>query len=622
MNYTFAVISFINTILAGICAFFVLSKNPRQLLNRLFFACALAVAFFDLATALSITGATPFISLIYNNFSNLFWLMFIVFMIHFSVVYSESDTPRIKYLFLPLVYVSALIFSLLSFRSNWFYLVPEMSHWGHVAKFGPAYLQYSLYSAALALTALFFLFLGYRNKKNYREKQQGFTILAGMIGVFLLGFTSDVTLPLFGFYLQSLVPLASSIFVLIFTYAMVRHGLLTVTPSFLAEDVLSVMPDIVVFTDLGHKIVWVNNSFCGTLGYARENIIGKACEIFHDNKQEHAKLHLDVEKQGKISLAKVSLVLKDGQKVPASLEAIIVKDRYGDAVGSLFIYHITTREQELTFQREKTIAELTKNKQRMLSILEDTTTARDEAKQKAVELAKALEGLKELDRLKTDFIATVSHELRTPLTTIKEGINLIADKILGPVNEKQEKMLASIRANISRLTRMIMELLDISRIEAGKIALKKEPFDLTAAAAQIVAELKPQAEEKQLELRVNFPPQAVNIIGDKDKVIQILVNLVANALKFTPAGFVEVSIVERENEVECAVADSGVGISKENMPKLFQKFIQFDRTPGMGEKGTGLGLAIVKGLVNVHHGKVRVESELGKGTRVIFTLPK
>jgi signal transduction histidine kinase len=205
---------------------------------------------------------------------------------------------------------------------------------------------------------------------------------------------------------------------------------------------------------------------------------------------------------------------------------------------------------------------------------------------------------------------------------MKEGVNLLLDKVTGQINQEQEKILGIARGNIERLTRIINDLLDISKIEAGRIELKKDIIDIGDLIGQVVFSFGPKAKEKGLELRMNIPREKVEIYADKDKITQVLTNLIGNALKFSEKGYAEVSLRELEDKLECAVSDTGLGISSEDIPKVFDKFSQFGRSPGSGEKGTGLGLSIAKGIVEMHKGNIWFESELGKGSKFIFTLPK
>lgn len=221
-----------------------------------------------------------------------------------------------------------------------------------------------------------------------------------------------------------------------------------------------------------------------------------------------------------------------------------------------------------------------------------------------------------------DFVSLVSHELRAPLSITKEGVNLVLDKVLGKTNQKQQQVLKTARKNIDRLDQILTNMLDISRIEAGKIILKKQWMDLADAVKQITAAFAERIQEKNLELKVLTPREKIELYADKKRTHQVLMNLVGNAIKFTEKGSVSITIIDKENEIECSVSDTGVGISKEDLPKVFGKFQQLGWAPGGGEKGMGLELVITKAIVELHNGRIQVESRLGKGSCFTFNLPK
>ena len=239
------------------------------------------------------------------------------------------------------------------------------------------------------------------------------------------------------------------------------------------------------------------------------------------------------------------------------------------------------------------------------------------------ELEQKNKELERLDQLKDDFVSIVSHELRTPLSITKEGISLVLDGITGSINPKQNKILTTSKNSIDRLARIIDSLLDISKIESGRVELKKKNVDFGILIKNVFAVFENKAKEKGLELRFNLPKeQGLDLYIDEDKIIQVFTNLIGNAIKFTEKGSIDVSLAQKEDEVEFTVSDTGIGIAAEDLPKVFNKFLQFGRTPGAGEKGTGLGLSIARGLIELHGGRIWVESELGKGAKFIFTLPK
>ncbi len=229
---------------------------------------------------------------------------------------------------------------------------------------------------------------------------------------------------------------------------------------------------------------------------------------------------------------------------------------------------------------------------------------------------------KKVDKMKNDFISVVSHELRTPLTTMKEFISILLDEIPGKINAEQREYLQIVKSNIDRLARIINEILDIAKIESGKMRIERELVDIVEIAETVVKTFKPMAEERGLYLELSAPSHPLITYGDRDRLAQIFTNLIHNAIKFTPQGGVKVVLKDSDKELIAEVIDTGIGISQDNMPKLFMKFQQFNSDAHLKESGTGLGLSITKHLVELHKGKIWAESEYGKGSRFIFTLPK
>ena len=240
------------------------------------------------------------------------------------------------------------------------------------------------------------------------------------------------------------------------------------------------------------------------------------------------------------------------------------------------------------------------------------------------ELEEANERLERLDRLKTEFVNAVNHELRTPLTSIKEGINLVLDGSSGPVTSDQTRFLQIAKNNIDRLHRLISNLLDISKIEAEQMKLYSTRFHLPLLIEEGISLYRLEAKEKGIKLSFSTIPDLLPVEIDRDRILQVLSNLVSNAIKFTPSGG-EIRITARpldEKFICTGVEDSGIGIKKEDQDKLFRKFQQIV-VKGKERKteGTGLGLAITKAIVEAHGGKIWVESTYGKGSRFYFTLP-
>jgi signal transduction histidine kinase len=239
------------------------------------------------------------------------------------------------------------------------------------------------------------------------------------------------------------------------------------------------------------------------------------------------------------------------------------------------------------------------------------------------ELALANEKLKELDRTKSHFVAHVSHELRTPLTAIKGAVDLMLREMAGPLTEKQVHYLTRVRSNTQHLAGLINDLLDLSKIESGKIEVKSRRVSLSGLVHEVVEALRPVAAEKIIALEATIQEPSILVWGDRDKINQILMNLIGNAIKFTPVqGKVTVSASRNGGEnVQVSVSDTGPGVPPDDREKIFAKFYQIPEMNGANPQGTGLGLAIAKALVELHGGKIWVESEEGRGSTFSFTLP-
>jgi signal transduction histidine kinase/GGDEF domain-containing protein len=243
----------------------------------------------------------------------------------------------------------------------------------------------------------------------------------------------------------------------------------------------------------------------------------------------------------------------------------------------------------------------------------------------AAQLERANQELRKIDEMKSEFVSVASHELRTPLATIKNAVQLILRGKAGEINETQSNFLSMAEKNINRLTSILNDILDLSRIESGRIEMKSEELDLREVIEFILSSLKPQAEAKSIQLTKEIAAGFPLVYADREKIEQILTNLIGNSVKFTPEGG-KISVLaklfdEAGKMVAISVSDSGIGIPGDQLDKVFKKFYQVEGSLHRSSGGTGLGLAITKGLVEAGEGSIWAESEVAKGSTFTFTLP-
>jgi len=242
------------------------------------------------------------------------------------------------------------------------------------------------------------------------------------------------------------------------------------------------------------------------------------------------------------------------------------------------------------------------------------------------ELSKANEEIEKLSRIKSDFISVVSHELRTPLTSIKESVSLVLDGVAGPISEEQKKFLIISKNNIERLAKLIIDILDLSKLEAGRIVMHKRKLNINDVIKDVYASTKVLTEQKNIDFTISLGESVEPTWFDPDRIGQVLKNLISNAIKFNKEkGKIKISsskeTIKSRDFIKVTVEDDGIGIPNEDKENLFRNFSPLDTSMTRKHSGTGLGLAISKGIVELHGGDIWVFSELDMGSKFVFTIP-
>ncbi len=340
------------------------------------------------------------------------------------------------------------------------------------------------------------------------------------------------------------------------------------------------------------RFIEANEAFARMIGYSREELIGLTWQSLTapDSLERSEAAAVELRARGTCVLYEKQYVRKDGSCVWGMVAAAAVADGGDEAVA--FVLDISdskhaTLEREAAFEREH--------------------AARKQAE--------------EATRLKDEFLANLSHELRTPMNAIIGWTHLLRS---GRLEESQrQRALESIDRGARSQAKLIEDLLDVSRIVSGKLSLNLQPVDLVAVIDAALESQRPAAQAKGLALTRSAAPSGLTVLGDASRLQQVFLNLISNAVKFTPAaGRIDVVVARTDTEAEVAVTDTGEGISPEFLPYVFDRFRQADGTSTRSHMGLGLGLAIVRHVIELHGGTVRVSSEgAGKGATFTVTVP-
>ena len=356
-------------------------------------------------------------------------------------------------------------------------------------------------------------------------------------------------------------------------------------------------PDVIYFKDKKCKLIMVNDAHAKGLGLKPEEVVGKTDFDFFPKDRARAMFKDDMQviRTGKPIIDKVERATRaDGVDNYVSTTKIPRFDARGEIVGIVGITRDITRRMQF-----------------------------EHLKEEKARLEKKISILEEMNKMKSEFISVVSHELRTPLAIMKEAVSIIFDGTAGPVNDKQKNFLGKTLNNAERLNNLIEELLDMSRIESGRLKLHFSLVNVNDLLLDSAPFFKKIAQDKGITLEYRIPLQGVNMFLDAERASQIVSNLINNAIKFTePGGMIAVELVVLEDKIRIAVIDTGVGIARQDLVKIFDKFVQVSHIEGAERKGVGLGLAISRELAEKHGGEIWAESKLGVGSKFYFTLPR
>lgn len=392
------------------------------------------------------------------------------------------------------------------------------------------------------------------------------------------------------------------------------------------QNVLEDSPDIIITTDTEGNVVEFNKGAEEILGYKRREVMGTPADRLYPDKAERQRILKVIEEKGRITNYETRLKTRDGREIDINLTLSQLRDGLGNIIGTVGISRDIT---EIKKKREELLSLNKKLQETALALEAARADLEKKVEERTKELREANEMLlesnkkiKEADRLKSEFMANMSHELRTPLNAIIGFSELLLDGIDGNINDVQRTDLTHILESGQHLLGIINDILDLSKIEAGRMELVKEEVDLSGIIGGVVSVAKTLIKGKDIKLTVQTEEGLPTITADGKKLKQIILNLISNAAKFTERGEISIKagLTGGQNFL-ISVRDTGVGIREEDIPKVFEKFRQIDMSSTRNKGGTGLGMAITKRLVEMHGGTIWLESKVGVGTTFYVKLP-
>lgn len=358
-------------------------------------------------------------------------------------------------------------------------------------------------------------------------------------------------------------------------------------------------------SDLEGGIHYANNAFAKMFGYTIDELMGKNLSFLHTREQMESvnRLNKSLKRMGSFTAEEVWYKRKDNTVFPVLMNATVIYDEKGRPL------FLTTIAIDIA-ERKRAEENLKKSEAELKKALQ--------------ELEGAYKKLEQLDKMKSDFISIVSHELRTPLTSIKNAVSILLKG--GPsrhnIDEREKELLDIILNNTDRQTRIIKDLLDISKIEAGVMEMEMEYINILKLLEEVIDNFQFQLHNKNINHRLIVTEKCLLVFIDIEQVRRVFNNLIDNAIKFSANnGTITIKLEEEETHVKITIADNGIGIAKEDIGKLFDKFQRVGKDRTNVKDGSGLGLVIAKGIVEAHGGRIWVKSELKKGTSFYFTLP-
>jgi PAS domain S-box-containing protein len=604
---------------------YILLRNPKSSVNRLYFLVSIAIGIWGLGEGMERASTDPATAL--------FWAGYVigigsafeaVFLLHFWLAFS-GQASRFKRIPIYVLYIPAAVFVAMRLLYPGLLIKGvQLEYWGYSTEGTTLYLVFMLYVVAYS-AIMAYLALRASRRVTGMLKKHARNVGLGVLFVVILGVVTQLSRPLLHLPIPELTVIGAIVFTSIITYTINKYGMLVISAKMVAENIIGTMEDYVIGIDKDKKIVIVNNSVLNNLGYKQEELLKKpiseilSTDIFslsYDQFLNHFPL----------ANYQAELMSKDGSSFPISVNASVVKDEQDDVSGFVFVLRDMRKINELIKTlREKTselsekVTDSEKNRSAILNMMEDSEEVNKQLVKTQEDLKNAMNELQKTDVKKDEFISITAHEFKTPLTAIHGFAELLQDKKIDVKSTK--KYLTIIKEETERLSKLVTEILNLSRIDLGTLKLTYEDIDLYSMVETIRSEADIKIKSRGLKSGYELEKRLPKIESDREKLTEILLNLLDNAAKYTNQGTITLKIFREKDSMHFMVKDTGIGIPEEAQKKIFERFYQVDSSNTRKVGGTGLGLALSREYVVTMGGKMWFVSEAGKGTEFHFTLP-
>jgi len=572
-------------------AVFVLYKDSKSILNRTCSILMLCFALWNIGDIImhnpdsTITKGTV---VIMQSIASIGWIGFASAIFCFSIAFSKKEILLKKKWFLFFVFILPLFFAYKQW-TNCLTINPIRQFYGWSYSWADTIWTYLFYAYYLLFTllAICFIYFYGRKTKKIIEKNQAKIITYSIIASLIIGTIFDVVIPVLGI---PNIPSLANLFVFIFAvglfYAIVKYRFLTITPAIAADNIISAMDEFLILLNQDGNIITVNKATLDVLQYEQKELEGKSVKMLFQEDNLKKNLLEKITKEEVIKNYDSNFLTKNRKQVPIIYSSSPLINEEGIVIGTVIIARDIT-----------------------------------ERKQTEEELIRAKEKAEENDRLKTAFLHNISHEIRTPMNAIVGFSTLLGEPDID--NPTRNSYIDTIIKSSDHLLSIITDIIDFSNIEANIVKITKNEVNLNSVIRSLYEQFLLKANEKKITMvsEPGLPDEESIILTDSTKLIQIISNLLNNALKFTHQGQIKFGYAVKYKLIEFFVSDTGLGIPKEHHQRIFDRFYQAEDPILKLYEGTGLGLAICKAYVECLGGEIRLSSIPGAGSTFYFTLP-